>query len=88
MAEADPYARIEAALDRIDAALARPDGELTRLQRRHSRLRARVEDAVAALDLLAAEPTPLDGFEDDREDGDEDGRESDDLFEPSAREAD
>ena len=58
MAEADPYARIETALNRIDAALKRPDPELEHLKLRHARLRARVEDAVAALDVLAA-PPPL-----------------------------
>ena len=57
MAEADPYARIDTALDRIDAALKRPDPEVIRLRRRHDRLRASVEEAVAALDALAA-PTP------------------------------
>lgn len=73
MAEADPYQRIDAALDRIDAALARPDAELARLQSRHARLRARVEDAVVALDALAAEPTPRRAQEDEGDlfDGDE-----------------
>lgn len=61
MAEADPYRRIETALDRIDAALKRPDTALEQLKLRHSRLRARVEDAVAALDLLASPSPEVDG---------------------------
>ena len=68
MAEADPYQRIDTALDRIDAALTRPDAETTRLRDRHARLRARVEEAVAALDALAAEPTPRRSDEDDAAD--------------------
>lgn len=71
MAEADPYARIEMALDRIDAALKRPEPALENLKLRHARLRERVEDAVAALDLLAA-PLPVanDDFDDEEVEGD------------------
>lgn len=76
MAEADPYARIETALDRIDAALKRPDPAVKHLQLRHARLRARVEDAVAALDLLAAPPPYAAGANDDFHD-DEAGEHAD-----------
>lgn len=54
MGDVDAFHRIDEALARIDAALARPDRELATLRRRHDRLRARVEEAVIALDALAA----------------------------------
>ena len=70
MADMDQYARIDAALARIDAALSRPDPQLEHLRIRHARLRARVEDAVAALDILAG-PPPFAGrgFDEGEDDG-------------------
>lgn len=54
MAEASPPAldRIERALARIEAASARRAFEADALERRHSALRERVEEAIAALDTL------------------------------------
>jgi type IV secretory pathway TrbD component len=42
-------ARVEAASERI---AAKPDPELAKLMRRHERLRARTQDAIAAIDRL------------------------------------
>ena len=54
---ADPADRIENALARIEAAGAAKSFALERIQQRHTRLRARIEDAVASLDtLIAREP--------------------------------
>ena len=73
MADMNQYARIDAALDRIDAALNRPDPQLEHLRLRHARLRARVEDAVAALDAIAAPPSFAGrGFDDADLESDED----------------
>lgn len=47
--------RIERALARIEAAAARRAFDAERMERRHAALRARVEDAVAALDALIAD---------------------------------
>ncbi len=54
MAEAAPQAldRIERALARIEAAAAKRAFDADALQRRHTKLRERVEDAIDALDSL------------------------------------
>lgn len=50
----DPADRIENALSRIEAAAAAKSFALDRIQQRHTRLRARIEDAVTSLDTLIA----------------------------------
>ena len=53
----DPADRIEQALARIEAAGAAKSYALDRLSQRHTRLRARIEEAVASLDtMIAGEP--------------------------------
>ena len=57
MAEADPaslLARIDAALSRIEAATARRDQEAQAIRTRHAALKARMGEAVAALDDVLA----------------------------------
>lgn len=51
---ADPADRIEKALARIEVAGAKRSYDLDRLQLRHTRLRGRIEDAMASLDALIA----------------------------------
>ncbi len=51
---ADPADRIENALARIEAAAAAKSFAHERIQRRHVKLRARIEEAVASLDALIA----------------------------------
>ena len=54
MADAAPSAldRIERALARIEAAAQRRAFDAERLEHRHAALRARVEEAIAALDAV------------------------------------
>jgi len=54
MAEASPTDRIDAALARIERALAARDKSVQDLRDRHESLRARVGEAIAALDALGA----------------------------------
>ena len=54
MAEASPTDRIDAALARIERALAARDKSVQNLRDRHESLRARVGEAIAALDALGA----------------------------------
>ncbi|MDP5278373.1 hypothetical protein Q9Q95_05510 [Sphingomonas sp. DG1-23] len=49
-----PEDRIEQALARIETAAAARAYATARLARRHSKLRARIEEAVASLDVLIA----------------------------------
>ena len=51
---AEPSERIEAALARIEAAAAARAYDNDRLATRHTALREKVQDAVAALDALIA----------------------------------
>lgn len=54
MAEASPTDRIDAALARIERAVQTRDRSTTDLKQRHDALRARVGEAIAALDALGA----------------------------------
>lgn len=54
MADASPTDRIDAALARIERAVAARDKSSTDLRERHDALRAKVGDAIAALDALGA----------------------------------
>ena len=54
MADPDTLARIDAALQRIEAAAARRTDAAEAIARRHGALRARMAEAVAALDDLIA----------------------------------
>ena len=54
MADASPTDRIDAALARIEQAVAARDQSSTDLKERHDALRAKVGDAIAALDALGA----------------------------------
>ena len=54
MAEPSPTDRIDAALTRIERAAQSRDHAASDLQQRHDNLRARVGEAVAALDALGA----------------------------------
>ncbi|MDT8757856.1 hypothetical protein MZO42_04030 [Sphingomonas psychrotolerans] len=52
-----PEDRIEQALARIETAAAARAYATARLARRHSKLRSRIEEAVASLDVLIARET-------------------------------
>ena len=52
-----PEDRIEQALARIETATAARAYATARLARRHSKLRSRIEEAVASLDVLIARET-------------------------------
>ena len=52
--DVSPLARIDAALDRIEAANARRDREAQAIRTRHAALKARMSEAVAALDDVLA----------------------------------
>ena len=52
MADTLPSSRIDAAIKRIEAAVARRDQATRALTQRHETLRARVEEAISALDAL------------------------------------
>lgn len=54
MADASPTDRIDAALARIERAVAARDRSAQDLKTRHESLRARVGEAIAALDALGA----------------------------------
>jgi hypothetical protein len=54
MADASPTDRIDAALSRIERAIATRERSTHDLKQRHEALRARVGDAIAALDALGA----------------------------------
>jgi len=54
MADASPTDRIDAALSRIERAVRARDHSNSDLQQRHDALRARVGEAIAALDALGA----------------------------------
>jgi hypothetical protein len=54
MADASPTDRIDAALSRIERAVAKRERSTQDLKQRHEALRARVGDAIAALDALGA----------------------------------
>ena len=54
MAEPSPTDRIDAALARIERATEARDRSTSELQQRHDALRARVGEAIAALDALGA----------------------------------
>ena len=56
MADVDPspLSRIDAALTRIEAAIARRDREAQMIRARHAALKARMSEAVAALDDVLA----------------------------------
>ncbi|MGN6817194.1 MAG: hypothetical protein ACTHJR_00820 [Sphingomonas sp.] len=54
MADASPTDRIDAALARIERALSARDKRAQDLKTRHDSLRARVGEAIAALDALGA----------------------------------
>ena len=47
--------RIEAAIRRIEAASARRDDSIATLSRRHATLRARIGEAIVALDQVVAQ---------------------------------
>lgn len=53
-ADASPLSRIDAALARIEAANARRDREAEAIRTRHAALKARMSEAVAALDDVLA----------------------------------
>jgi hypothetical protein len=53
-----PEDRIEQALARIETAAAARAYATARLARRHSKLRSRIEEAVASLDVLIARESP------------------------------
>jgi hypothetical protein len=52
MTDQSPTNRIDAAIKRIEAAVARRDRATLALTKRHETLRARVEEAITALDAL------------------------------------
>lgn len=52
MVDISPSSRIDAAIKRIEAAVARRDEAARALAQRHDTLRARVEEAISALDAL------------------------------------
>ncbi len=52
MTDQSPASRIDAAIKRIEAAVARRDRAAQALAKRHQTLRARVEEAITALDAL------------------------------------
>jgi hypothetical protein len=52
MADINPSSRIDAAIKRIEAAVARRNEATRKLTVRHETLRARVEEAISALDAL------------------------------------
>jgi len=52
MADTSPTSRIDAAIKRIEAAVTRRDQATRALAQRHETLRARVEEAISALDAL------------------------------------
>jgi len=54
MAEASPTDRIDAALARIERAMQARERSASDLRQRHDTLRARVGEAIAALDSLGA----------------------------------
>jgi len=54
MADASPTDRIDAALARIERAVSARDKSAQDLKTRHESLRARVGEAIAALDALGA----------------------------------
>ena len=54
MADASPTDRIDAALARIERAVQARDRSTSELRQRHDALRARVGEAIAALDALGA----------------------------------
>jgi len=54
MADASPTDRIDAALARIDRAVQSRERSTNDLKQRHDALRARVGEAIAALDALGA----------------------------------
>lgn len=54
MADASPTDRIDAALARIERAVTSRDKSSSDLKERHDALRAKVGDAIAALDALGA----------------------------------
>ena len=54
MSDASPTGRIDAALSRIERAMATRDRSSNDLQQRHDALRAKVGEAIAALDALGA----------------------------------
>ncbi len=54
MADATPTGRIDAALARIERAITARDQSSEDLKARHDALRAKVGEAIAALDALGA----------------------------------
>ena len=54
MADATPTGRIDAALARIERAISARDQSSEDLKARHDALRAKVGEAIAALDALGA----------------------------------
>lgn len=54
MADASPTDRIDAALSRIERAVQARDRSAAELKQRHDALRAKVGEAIAALDALGA----------------------------------
>ncbi|WP_186729102.1 hypothetical protein [Sphingomonas panacisoli] len=54
MADVSPTDRIDAALARIERAVQTRERSTTDLKQRHDALRARVGEAIAALDSLGA----------------------------------
>ena len=54
MADTSPTDRIDAALARIERAIEKRNQSVEDLAHRHDMLRARVGDAIAALDSLGA----------------------------------
>jgi hypothetical protein len=54
MSEASPTGRIDAALSRIERAIAARERSAIDLKQRHDALRAKVGEAISALDALGA----------------------------------
>ena len=54
MADASPTGRIDTALSRIERAVKSRDHSASDLKQRHDALRAKVGEAIAALDALGA----------------------------------
>ncbi|WP_293991712.1 hypothetical protein [Sphingomonas sp.] len=54
MTDASPTDRIDAALARIERAIATRDRSVQDLKQRHDALRAKVSEAISALDALGA----------------------------------